>query len=49
MFVSDGRDNSGIEENFLEVIWDENEVINNNVVINIYGIGIGRYMIVGSL
>ncbi|XP_065940278.1 VWFA and cache domain-containing protein 1 [Magallana gigas] len=41
LFVSDGRDNSGTEGNPLEVIRDENEAINNNVVINTYGIGTG--------
>lgn len=48
LFVSDGRDNSGTEENPLEVIRDENEALNNNVVINTYGIGTGGYMIAGS-
>lgn len=48
LFVSDGGDNSGTEGNPLEVIRDENEALNNNVVINTYGIGTGRYMIAGS-
>uniref|UniRef100_A0A8W8N3R2 VWFA domain-containing protein n=1 Tax=Magallana gigas TaxID=29159 RepID=A0A8W8N3R2_MAGGI len=41
LFVSDGGDNSGTEGNPLEVIRDENEALNNNVVINTYGIGTG--------
>nr|XP_034308982.1 VWFA and cache domain-containing protein 1-like [Crassostrea gigas] len=39
LFVSDGRDNTDIGGTPLEVIRDENEVIQNRVVINTYGIG----------
>lgn len=45
LFVSDGRDNTDIGGTPLEVIRDENEVIQNRVVINTYGIGTGRSMI----
>lgn len=39
LFVSDGTYNDDIGGNPLEVIRDENEALQNNVVINTYGIG----------
>lgn len=43
--MSDGRDYNDIKGYFLEVIWNENEVFLNRVVINMYGIGLGRSMV----
>lgn len=40
--MSDGRDNNDIGGNPMEVIRDENEALQNNVVINTYGIGTGK-------
>lgn len=39
LFVSDGTSNDDIGGNPLEVIREENEALQNNVVINTYGIG----------